>query len=1379
MKKKLFTKVMAAVLTVAMSASCFLGISPAQTAKADTASGTGVLAGLNDFSMADVTVTDSYYVDVAQKDIDFLKTFNVDKLLARYREIAGLSTRGASSYAGWETTQIAGHTLGHYLTACAQAYLTAPNESDRTWMKNRVQTLIDGLLECQNSTSGRGYQPGFVFGTIINDANNKEYQFDVVEGKINGSHWVPWYNMHKLLTGINAVYNYVGYEPAKTLGSKLGDWVYNRASKWNQSTRDKVLNVEFGGMNDCLYDLYKITGKQNHLTAAHLFDQESLFETVAKGTRNVLNGRHANTTIPKYLGIVNRVGTISDTLSEEDSERFLNYAETFWDMVNERHTYITGANSQWEHFRNDYSLDEQRTQCNNETCNVHNLLLLSRRLFKITGDKKYADFYENAFINSIMASVNPENATTTYFQPMATGYYKVYSDPDVNKNLFWCCTGTGLENFTKLGDSIYFYKDNTLVVNQYLSSKLNWRAKNVTLTQQTDIPDTDTSIFTINTSGNTSFELALRLPDWLADDAVIKVNNNIFDAQITDGYAFIDRTWSNGDTVTIQLPMEVVAHSLPDSENTLAFKYGPIVLAAELGKDDQMAKRSSCGWWVALPENKRVGTDTANPGDGQRNVLKSETLILDDLSVEYFAKKINSFLVREDGLNFTLTNTSLTTTGETLTFSPYYTLHDQRYGVYWYFSGTGTNPSHDTILKLKRDGRDGRTKIDGLRAGYRVQDEEDAVHQIQDNNGTSSTGNQADPDLNAPSRFANQNGFFTYRMIVDKTQTNYLVLQLAKADNGKTLKITSGNTVLYEGTLNNDGENDLYKMRVQIPAAVANAAETITVSSGNAEKTVDVVPITFAGVNGAQSARLVGEQSVNTAYSSNATIKDITAENGITNVYDDNSFTVIVPGDTEEAELDFKLGDQFGLLYIDDELVDDALPQKIKLVDDDTILPLKVYGEDHTTVSNYTLIIKKDTEIAVELDLFKYFTFDNTLSDAVTVSGGGYKDPAQVQATPVYTDGIYDKAIKLTGQYGLSLGKTAGIGEDFTISWWMKPDQIRGGYDPLFWGGTSTNPEYWLAATFDAKVWSNDGTKRSMNSANAYKAGEWQHVAFTVKSGDSPMGLSFGKLYLNGELITSGEVAPNTLNRDNAMAYFGANYWDALYTGEVDDIMIIKGALNKLEINAIKDHFLSPVKEENDRNMSGAVIDKINAIGTVEYTTASKMLIDAARRGYDRLTDDQKALVDNLDVLVQAEKDYQTLKEIEDAKKQEANKPTPDTPGITNPGNDTPGNDQSADTVKLKKAKILKLLSTKSGTLKIKWKKIKKVTGYEIQYSTKKSFKKALTKTKKIKKAKTTTLTIKKLKKGKKYFVRVRAFKKTGGKVVYGKWSKPVTKKVK
>ena len=215
-------------------------------------------------------------------------------------------------------------------------------------------------------------------------------------------------------------------------------------------------------MNDCIYDLYLISGKPNHATAAHIFDDTNLHEQILKGGANVLNGKHANTTIPKFLGALKRyIALNGKTLNGEtvDATRSLQYAEAFWDMVVTHHTYITGGNSEWEHFGMDDILDKERTNCNCETCNSYNMLKLSRELFKITGDSKYMDFYEGTYYNSILSSQNPETGMTTYFQPMATGYFKVYSS---RFDHFWCCTGSGMENFSKLGDTIYMHGDNTL-----------------------------------------------------------------------------------------------------------------------------------------------------------------------------------------------------------------------------------------------------------------------------------------------------------------------------------------------------------------------------------------------------------------------------------------------------------------------------------------------------------------------------------------------------------------------------------------------------------------------------------------------------------------------------------------------------------------------------------------------------------------------------------------------------------------------------------------------------------------------------------------------------------------------------------------------------
>ena len=231
-------------------------------------------------------------------------------------------------------------------------------------------------------------------------------------------------------------------------------------------------------MNDALYELYKYTNIANHLTVAHVFDDTGLFTTIASGTDN-LNGKHANMTIPKFIGALNRYRTVG---SGEHS--YFTAADRFLSTVFKDHTYVTGGNSEDEHFRAAGQLDSTRDAVNNETCNAYNMSKLTRDLFKVTGDGKYANYYEKVHTNEILASMNPDTGMTTYFKAMGTGYFKVFGTPT---DRFWCCTGTGMENFTRLGDSVYFHSDKDLWVTYYVSSTLNWKDRGLSLTQTTNL----------------------------------------------------------------------------------------------------------------------------------------------------------------------------------------------------------------------------------------------------------------------------------------------------------------------------------------------------------------------------------------------------------------------------------------------------------------------------------------------------------------------------------------------------------------------------------------------------------------------------------------------------------------------------------------------------------------------------------------------------------------------------------------------------------------------------------------------------------------------------------------------------------------------------
>lgn len=791
--------------------------------QADTRKGAQGMSYISAFSLDQVSITDEYIINAVNMELAYLLEFDVNRLLAGFRQTAGLDTKGAVRYSGWEDSLIGGHTLGHYLTACSQAYASAMvSEDNKKALYDKVKEIVDGLLECQKNTRG---QKSFIFGARLTDSQNVEIQFDNVEsGKtdIIREAWVPWYTMHKLIAGLVDVYNLTGYENAKTVASGLGDWTYNRASSWSEGLRRKVLGVEYGGMNDCLYDLYKITKDPKHAQAAHIFDETALFERVKAGSANVLNNYHANTTIPKFLGALNRYDTLhGQTLSGEqiDASEYLAYAESFWQMVVDRHTYVTGGNSEWERFGQDNILDAERTNCNNETCNIYNMLKLSRKLFQITGDKKYFDYYENAYINSILSSQNPATGMTTYFQPMATGYFKVYSS---KFNHFWCCTGSGMENLTKLNDSIYFYKDNSLYVNMYISSELNFKQQNVTIIQESDIPNSDKASFTIKSKdkNTTPLSLRFRIPDWAADELKVEINGNECKATVDNGYILVDTGFNDGDVISISIPMEVKAYGLPDNKNVYAFKYGPLVLSAKLGKESMTT--TTTGMNVTIPAGKLPDNDTL--------ILNEAVGTVDD-----YINNINKYMQRAaDKLEFTLTGAK-----QTLTFIPHYLQHTERYGIYWNFL------SMEEYLKNEADKvRCDYQILDTIQPGY-GQYENDELHDMTEENSITSSS-----DIY---RKAAKDGWFSYNMIIDPLKDNYLLLTFRKEDNGKTIHITVGDTVIYSNTLKFDGEASSYPVSIRIPRAAVDLSRRLSVANG---KDNWVIPVKFSGINGAESARV-------------------------------------------------------------------------------------------------------------------------------------------------------------------------------------------------------------------------------------------------------------------------------------------------------------------------------------------------------------------------------------------------------------------------------------------------------------------------------------------------------------------------------------------
>ena len=588
------------------------------------------------FAFDEVKIKEPVLLNAYAKEQDYLLSLEADRLLAGFLETAGREKKADRYTGGWENSELSGHTLGHYMVALAQMYAAseAPN------IKARLEYVIDELAGCQA-------EDGYLFTSGVEI-------FETLEK--GGLAWMPWYNMHKLLTGLLTVYRLVGISRAFDIAKRLGDWICERVLGWTDKARRKALSIADGGMNDCLYEMYKETGADAYLEAAAKFEDPDLFQRIADGN-DVLPNKHANNTIPKFLGALNRY-----IVKGESEAMYLQAAESFFDIVERDHTYITGGNGELDHFRTPGTLGADRTQCNCETCSSYNMLKLAERLYTVTGKKRYMDFYERTFTNSILGSMNPEDGMTTFYQPMESGYFKTFAEPYSN---FWCCTGTGMESFTKLNNAIYHQDGDRLYVNRYIASELMAEEFGLRLSQKVTMEEFETVSLALKMSGVINFTLCLRIPEWSGEKAWVTVNGQAQDAKIKDGYLLLDRAWENGDKVELKFFPTVRIHPLPDMENCVAATYGPYVLAAGLGTEDMSTERMRTK--VVLPT---------------KNVTVRERVLLDkELHLnEWFADCNQNFVKRDDEIAFTLKGTDAD--GE-LVFVPYYKIYNERYGIYF------------------------------------------------------------------------------------------------------------------------------------------------------------------------------------------------------------------------------------------------------------------------------------------------------------------------------------------------------------------------------------------------------------------------------------------------------------------------------------------------------------------------------------------------------------------------------------------------------------------------------------------------------------------------------------------------------------------------
>lgn len=844
---------------------------------------------LDDYRPDQVRIDDPYLKNAFDKEILYLKNYQSDRLLAGFRETRGLAPL-ADKYPGWENTEIRGHTLGHYLKAAAQAYAASGNAE----LLAKLQKLLEGLAACQFES---GYLSAF-----------PEELFDRIERRQPA--WVPWYTLHKILAGLTAAYEQAGLAAALEIASRLGDWVAARTSAWTPEIQAVVLSVEYGGMNDALYDLYKLTGKPDHLDAAHSFDELTLLGPVREG-RDILRGKHANTTIPKFIGALNRYRTLGE------SERFyLEAAESFWSMVVEHHSYVTGGNSEWEHFGEPDLLDRERSNFTAETCNTYNMLKLTRELFKLSGDAKYADFYENTFLNAILSSQHPHTGMTMYFQPMATGYFKVYSSPFDH---FWCCTGTGMESFTKLNDSLYFRSENGITVHQYISSELIDEELGLKLKQEASLPDSDLATFTVSLTGEAPVRAALRfrLPEWLAGEAELTLNGNrLADVRAQGGFVEVDRVWNEGDRLTLRLPMTLRAIGLPDAPHAVAFKYGPAVLSAGLGRADMT--ESATGVAVSVPT---------------RSMLVKDFVTVDG-SLDEWLKSFASRWTKRDGkLEFVLRGTD---EDDRLVFTPHYKRHGERYGIYWRIVKQDSPELQRHILEAKRKSRAEDATVDSLPVGN---DQYELEHKV--------CGEKTFVDVwdGSTTRRAESGGWFGYTLKVRPRETQILEATFFSGHRGdRPITIEAGGAVIADGIPPSDTQRGFHTHRYPLPAELIGDRDSLDVRFRVSEQETGIFDILRTML----------------PYDSDPSLRTLEFGEGTLEAPFEPSrmrYTLTVPAGTKHVTYQASPLHKHGLIRANGVLIEDTLRRTLALEGRETLLRLTVSAEDHETARDYLIRI--------------------------------------------------------------------------------------------------------------------------------------------------------------------------------------------------------------------------------------------------------------------------------------------------------------------------------------------------------------------------------------------------------------------------------------
>ncbi len=564
-----------------------------------------VPAKVQPFPMTQVRLLPSPFLDAAEWNRGYMNRLPADRLLHSFRLNAGLPS-SAEPLGGWEVYvppapgerrnsegELRGHFVGHFLSASAQVYASMGDKE----AKSKADYMVAELAKCQQKLGTSGYLSAF-----------PTEWFDRLDAR--KPVWAPFYTIHKIMAGMLDMYQLTGNKQALEVLEGMSRWADDWSASKTEEHMQDILNTEYGGMNEVLYNLTGATGDDRWAKAGDRFTKKRFFNPLAL-RNDELTGLHVNTHIPQVIGAARRYEISSDM-------RFHDVADYFWYEVTTARSYVTTGTSNGEGWLTQprmLSAELKRSVATAECCCSYNMLKLARHLYGWSGESGYFDYYERGLLNMRLGTIQPKTGHTQYYLSHTPGAWRTFCTEDKS---FWCCTGTGVEEYSKLNDSIYWRDEEGVFVNLFIASELDWAEKGFRLRQDTRFPEQPATTLTVTAAKPGNVTMRLRIPAWTRS-ASVKINGRAIDVTPTPGcYLTLNRPWKAGDKIEMALPMHLSVEAMPDDPRTQAFLYGPLVLAGDLGSEGltgQLIEGPNAprmrGLPLEIPSFKAAGTDPA------------------------------------------------------------------------------------------------------------------------------------------------------------------------------------------------------------------------------------------------------------------------------------------------------------------------------------------------------------------------------------------------------------------------------------------------------------------------------------------------------------------------------------------------------------------------------------------------------------------------------------------------------------------------------------------------------------------------------------------------------------------------------------------------